>query len=332
MTLLQLDQSLVSLWEKVKEQLKLQMTQATFNAWLSNTQLISTENDIWQIAVKSEAAKEWLENRLYKAVSRTVANILNHPVEIEFVVVLPDDINQSVEVVPSNPVIAEFSNDDTPSTKIDQPDLGLTFAQTTDFYAIKTKMGRWLPELQYDHIFWGAYLGGQAWLFYRHLLMHWIKNLKKKDLPLLDMKNSEHHWTSPFRLSYRKAVQWLGKSNQKIIPGGIYECHQSDAYHRIVKQTLTECCGSYAPHDWKSQPEGGGRCYYWRPGLLHQLFNERLLAIEIPDTGRATVQVWQNLPFLTPHQVRSLNNFLQDQHEQWIEAVICTTTLPWMNG
>lgn len=319
MTLSQSERSPASLWETAKDQLQLQMTQATFDTQLASTRLISAANGNWQITVKTEAAKEWLENRLYDTISRTVANLLGHPIEIEFVIDLSGDNDHPTKAETPATVTEEFANDDASSTKVEPPDPGLTFAQDTDFHAIKTKMGRWLPELQYDHIFWGAYLGGQTWLFYRHLLMHWIKNLRKKDLPLLDMENAEHHWTSPFRLSYRKAVQWLGKSNQKIVPGGIYECHQSDAHHRILKQTMVKCCGSYTPHDWKPQPEGGGRCYYWRPGLLHHLYDEHLLAIEVSDAGRATVQVWRNLPLLTPHQVGSLNSFLQDQHERWIE-------------
>ena len=73
-------------WEMALGQLQMQMTQATFDTWLANTQLISATNSNWQITVKTAAAKEWLENRLYTTIQRTVSAITSRPVEIEFVV------------------------------------------------------------------------------------------------------------------------------------------------------------------------------------------------------------------------------------------------------
>jgi len=53
---------------------------------------------------------------------------------------------------------------------------------------------------------------------------------------------------------------------------------------------------------------------------LHKLHRERLLAVEISITGRATVQVLRVLPLLTPWQVaHGLPDFLHAKHEKWLE-------------
>jgi len=63
------------------------------------------------------------------------------------------------------------------------------------------------------------------------------------------------------------------------VPDGMYECHHSDL-QAWLGLPLPECCGAHSPHEWHPT-DGGGRCYYWRPGLLHRLFYEQLLAIDI---------------------------------------------------
>ncbi|MEM7345058.1 MAG: DnaA N-terminal domain-containing protein [Chloroflexota bacterium] len=316
------------IWTTVLGQLQTQMTQATFETWLKETHIVSLDENEMVIEAKSTFAKDWLENRLLTTIKRTVTTILGRPVKISFIAKSTGD---EIISLPSNngtvhqTDIEEEMPETTLKNEIDsQPDeeasdLDATFVEDTDFHTIKKEMGRWLTELQYDQLFWGAYLGGQAWLFYRHLLMHWVKDVRKKEMHHLNLNKPQNHWTSPFKLSYRKAVKWLGKSNQKIIPGGMYECHQSDAHHRILKQNIMACCGAYHLHDWQCQSdESGGRCHYWRPGLIHRLHDEHLLVMDISKTGRATVQIWRNLPLLTPYQVERLNSFLQDEHERWI--------------
>ncbi|MCP4409508.1 MAG: hypothetical protein GY807_17510, partial [Gammaproteobacteria bacterium] len=53
-----------NLWAVTLSQLQLQMTRATFDTWLKDTWLISADNGLWQVGVKSDAARDWLENRL----------------------------------------------------------------------------------------------------------------------------------------------------------------------------------------------------------------------------------------------------------------------------
>ncbi|MCP4358597.1 MAG: hypothetical protein GY796_11320, partial [Chloroflexi bacterium] len=55
-------------------QLQLQMTRATFETWLKDTYVGEAQNGTWKIAVKNSFAKDWLENRLFNTVIRTLKN------------------------------------------------------------------------------------------------------------------------------------------------------------------------------------------------------------------------------------------------------------------
>ena len=73
-------------WQNVLGQLQMQMTQATFDTWVKNTRVVSQDDHKLVIGTKSAFAKDWLENRLYTTINRTVANILGYKVEIKFIV------------------------------------------------------------------------------------------------------------------------------------------------------------------------------------------------------------------------------------------------------
>ncbi len=81
------ENELNKLWHSVLGQLQLQMTKATYNTWVKDTQLIAKADNKLTIAVKSVYAKDWLENRLYDTIFRTVSNVLGEPRigEVEFV-------------------------------------------------------------------------------------------------------------------------------------------------------------------------------------------------------------------------------------------------------
>jgi hypothetical protein len=312
------------LWSAALEQLEAQMTQATFTSHLKATYSLQESWPPLVVATKSAISKDWLENRLFPTVKRVVMQLAGGPVDIKIVLDVPeapipeDDLGQPGFEVPEagGPKIEDFP----PEVHHQEDDLSFadTFARNTDFYSIKMDMGFWVPELQYDNLFWAPYLGS-CWPFYRHLLMHWTRSVKpRKEKGLLDMSRPENHcFTPPFRLSYRKATRWLGKKNYKVVPGGVYECHKSNDMRKVGLR-LTQCQGCHDLHDWRPEA-GGGRCYYWREGLLHKLFEEHLLTIEISSTNRAKIQVWRTLGLLTPWQVSQLNAMLQAQHENWLE-------------
>jgi hypothetical protein len=77
------------IWQTALGQLKLQMTDATFDAWLRNSTLVSRENDKIVVAVKSECARDWLTHRLRATIERTLARLAGHHMNIEFAVSRP---------------------------------------------------------------------------------------------------------------------------------------------------------------------------------------------------------------------------------------------------
>jgi chromosomal replication initiator protein len=77
-------------WQSVLSQLQLQMTRATFDTWLKDTRIVSKNNENLIIGAKNAFAKDWLENRLFNTISRTVTTILGHSVDIQFIVDSPN--------------------------------------------------------------------------------------------------------------------------------------------------------------------------------------------------------------------------------------------------
>ena len=71
------------LWAAVLGELKLQMTEPTFDAWLRNT-TGTVAGDRLTVAVKSSYAKDWLENRLLTTVERTVTRVAGRSLGIVF--------------------------------------------------------------------------------------------------------------------------------------------------------------------------------------------------------------------------------------------------------
>jgi len=72
------------IWQAALRELQLQMTKATFDTWVKNTQALSHKDGIFTIGVPNALARDWLENRLLTTVERTLVGIIGHPVEVEF--------------------------------------------------------------------------------------------------------------------------------------------------------------------------------------------------------------------------------------------------------
>jgi chromosomal replication initiation ATPase DnaA len=89
-------------WQMVLDQLQMDMSVASFNTWVKDTEFISYENDILIIGTANAYASEWLTSRLTSTVSRVLAGILAQPVSVQFVVhepssVYEDDVEGEIE-------------------------------------------------------------------------------------------------------------------------------------------------------------------------------------------------------------------------------------------
>lgn len=73
-------------WKASLGELEMQMTRATFNTWLQGTKALSYNGDEFVIGVRNDFAKDWLENRLYDLIARTLSGVLGRPINVRFVV------------------------------------------------------------------------------------------------------------------------------------------------------------------------------------------------------------------------------------------------------
>ncbi len=102
--------SVDQVWQAALGQLQLQMTRATFDTWVKDTRIVSQQEDQLIIGTKSAYAKDWLENRLFTTINRTVTSILGRGVDIQFIVeseppeeeVSPAALLQSPRPLPPN--------------------------------------------------------------------------------------------------------------------------------------------------------------------------------------------------------------------------------------
>lgn len=78
-------------WQAALGQLQNQMTRATFDTWVKDTRIVSQDQESLVIGTKSAFAKDWLENRLFTTINRTLAGIVGRPVSIQFVVDMVED-------------------------------------------------------------------------------------------------------------------------------------------------------------------------------------------------------------------------------------------------
>ena len=73
------------IWTRSLEELKLQMTRATFDTWLRGSKVVEAGDGCLTIAVRHVHAVDWLQNRLLPVIERTVARHADGEVKITFV-------------------------------------------------------------------------------------------------------------------------------------------------------------------------------------------------------------------------------------------------------
>ena len=74
------------IWTRSLEELKLQMTRATFDTWLRGSEVVEADDGCLTIAVQHVHAVDWLQNRLLPVIERTVARHADGESKITFVV------------------------------------------------------------------------------------------------------------------------------------------------------------------------------------------------------------------------------------------------------
>ena len=91
-----------TVWKAALGELEMQMTRATFTTWLQGTRALSCADDEFVIGVRNDFAKDWLENRLYDLIARTLSGVMNRPVDVRFVVWSDEIIAPKTAMVSQN--------------------------------------------------------------------------------------------------------------------------------------------------------------------------------------------------------------------------------------
>lgn len=73
-------------WKAALGELEMQMTKATFNTWLKDAKLVTCRGSEYVVGVRSDYARDWLENRLRDSVERTLSSVVDEDITVRFVV------------------------------------------------------------------------------------------------------------------------------------------------------------------------------------------------------------------------------------------------------
>jgi len=73
-------------WDRVLQEMRMQMTGSTFDLWLRGSRVIAVEDGALAIGVRDEYAQEWLGSHWQKAICRTLSGIAGRALDVRFVV------------------------------------------------------------------------------------------------------------------------------------------------------------------------------------------------------------------------------------------------------
>jgi chromosomal replication initiator protein len=74
------------IWERALGKLQIQVSKANYTTWLSNSQGLSCQDNIFVVSVPNVFVAEWLSKRLYPLVRKTLVDIMGEDVDVKFLV------------------------------------------------------------------------------------------------------------------------------------------------------------------------------------------------------------------------------------------------------
>lgn len=83
-------ESAKEIWERALGELQLNVIKANYITWLSDSQGISYQDNIFVVGVPNMFVAEWLSTRLYPLVKKTLTNITGRDVDVQFTVYSED--------------------------------------------------------------------------------------------------------------------------------------------------------------------------------------------------------------------------------------------------
>jgi chromosomal replication initiator protein len=74
------------IWERALGKLQIQVSKANYTTWLSNSQGLSCQDNIFVVSVPNIFVAEWLSKRLHPLVRKTLVDIMGKDVDVQFMV------------------------------------------------------------------------------------------------------------------------------------------------------------------------------------------------------------------------------------------------------
>jgi len=85
-------EQLVTLWQKVLDNIENKLSKPSFETWLQSTKISSLEDDLLTIVAPNEFARDWLESRYSSLIQDTVYEIVGEKLSIKFIT--PSSVNE----------------------------------------------------------------------------------------------------------------------------------------------------------------------------------------------------------------------------------------------
>jgi chromosomal replication initiator protein len=93
-----------AIWTATLGQLELQVTRANFDTWLRDTVGLRHEDGRFVVGAQNDFAVEWLGTRLRTLISKTLARVLGHAIDVTFEVVRQDEPDLPALLPPADDV------------------------------------------------------------------------------------------------------------------------------------------------------------------------------------------------------------------------------------
>jgi chromosomal replication initiator protein len=123
-----------SAWKASLGELEMQMTRATFNTWLQGTKALTCHDDEFVIGVRNDFAKDWLENRLYDVIMRTLSGVVGRRVKVRFVVWSEEIIAPRAVMANGNGQVKVVAEPKTPAASL--PEIALNQRYTFSSFVV----------------------------------------------------------------------------------------------------------------------------------------------------------------------------------------------------
>ena len=279
------------LWKRALDLLQHRMPAAAFASLIGGTHVVEATEDTWTIGVRPHAV-QWLSNRPYPVIERTVASLVEREISLVYVADERPAEAREPAVMPAEAPPAAWPGRQDPAPPIS----GL--ARLLSFDPNSARGGGFWKMGHYANWFWAAYLGTVAWRVYELVVSG-------------DKRPRKTLWTPPRRFSVSELARAVASGRQRQpnrtqIRGRYRRVNgqrvwQPGAFDLLTREDIARIEWHGGDVHWRS----------WKPGGSNRPGQSGLRVVY-------RISVVTSLPLLTPRQVARLPAQNQVEHERYL--------------